>query len=145
MNGQNGQKGGIGVAGFFLLVFIGLYFIQGSMDADGALKSIIHAAKIVAIVGIYCVTALILAAIIAAVIVKRKEQKLKEEEQKAAILNAPLQTFADLETQQLMDKYDGKEPGQNEALGDNGKKPFVNPYSVSGNPYEEEGKQVQSH
>ncbi len=139
MNGQNGKKGGIGIVGALLIVFVALLIFGDNVDANGTLQSLISAIKVVAIVGISMIAALILIAIIIAAVAKRKDQKLKEEEQKAAILNAPLETFGDLETQALMDKYDGKKPEETENGNKEEGKGFVNPYSVKGNTYEQKG------
>ena len=54
---------------------------------------------------------------------------------KLDILNTPLETFGESETQQLMDKYDGKtQDGEQIFTGDEDADQ-VNPYSVKNNPY----------
>ena len=68
----------------------------------------------------------------------KQEQKNKEEQMKLDILNTPLETFGEKETQNLMDKYDGKEPSEQTDREDGRKTGSVNPYSAVKNPYAEE-------
>lgn len=137
--GQNG--GGIKWIGIALVAAVLLRITGVSFSGNDVMKVV----KTVALGMIICFTVLLAIVIFVAWWEKRKEQKNKEAEQAIQILNAPLETFADLETQQLMDKYDGKKPEEKTAQdnSNNGKK-NVNPYSASANPYGE-GEMRQSH
>ncbi|MBO4399697.1 MAG: hypothetical protein J5795_06155 [Lachnospiraceae bacterium] len=138
--GGDGSSGGVKLAIAGLFVFALVYFFGDRADAKGALASVLSVVKVVSIVAIVGFFALIIALIGFAWWAARKEEKRKEEERKQQILNTPLETFGDLETQQLMDKYDGKTPDGGQVFAGDGKKESVNPYSVTGNPYEDKEK-----
>ena len=142
--GGDGGKGGISLATAGLIIFCLIYFFGDRADATGALASVLSVLKVVSIVAIAGFVVLILSLIGIAIWAAKKEEKRKEEERKQEILHAPLETFGDLETQQLMDKYDGKTTESQPSGKKNGKR--VNPYSAKKNMYEnEEQMQQGSH
>lgn len=135
--GQGGGKISFAVAALIAFVVLAL---AGRIDAEGTLAKLFNVLKIVGIVGIVSVLVLILTAIGFAWWAAKKEAKRKEDERAQELLNTPLETFGDLETQQLMDKYDGKTSGSEEDKKESG---FVNPYSAKSNRYKD-GEKVQS-
>ena len=142
--GRDGGAGGDGGRGpvfiIVLLIVIAAVF-GGNAFAQDLLKGGLGVLKALAIIFGVGIVLTILVAIGFAWWTKKKEQQNKEAEQTAQILNAPLDTFADLETQQLMDKYDGKpvEQAEDKKTG----RETVNPYSAKKNMYED-GERVQS-
>ena len=144
-NGGAGSSGGmvkLALAG--LVVFCLVYFFGDRADATGAMASVLSVVKVVSIVAVIGFVALLLTLIGVAVWAAKKEQKRKEDERTQQILNTPLETFGDLETQQLMDKYDGKtSEGDKPFTGDSEKKP-VNPYSAKNDLYKD-GEKVTSN
>lgn len=140
-NGGEGSSGGmvkLALAG--LVVFCLVYFFGDRADAKGAMASVLSVVKVVSLVAVIGFVLLLLTLIGIAVWAAKKEQKRKEDERTQQILNTPLETFGDLETQQLMDKYDGKTTNGEELFtGDDGKKP-VNPYSAKNDQYKDGGK-----
>lgn len=152
MNGRSGQNGG-GIK-ILLYVLLGLIIFRvaggtidaGTIDANSILRSLIQAVKVISIVGIVAIALIVILLVGLEWWNKRKEQKNKEAQQTIDILNAPLETFADLELQQLMEQYDEPKPGekkvQSQAKGSK-KKGQVNPYSASNNIYSE-GERAQT-
>ncbi len=138
--GDGGEGGKISFAVAALIAFVVLA-LAGKIDAEGALAKFLSVIKIVGIIGIVSVLVLILTAIGFAWWAAKKEAKRKEDERAQQLLNTPLESFGDLETQQLMDKYDGKTSD----AGDSDRKEsgFVNPYSAKANQYKE-GEKLQS-
>ncbi|MBO4323971.1 MAG: hypothetical protein J5845_01050 [Lachnospiraceae bacterium] len=139
--GAGGNGGGISLAAAGLIVFCLIYFFGDRADAKAGLASVLSVVKVVSLVAIIGFVLLILTLIGIAVWTAKKEEKRKEEERKQEILNTPLETFGDLETQQLMDKYDGKTTESQPSGKKNGKR--VNPYSAKKNMYENEDQMQQ--
>ena len=132
--GRGGNGGGHGLL-FWVVLILVIAAVSGVTFAQDLLKESFSALKTIGI-GLLVIVALAIAAgVTIAIYSERKEKKLKEEQLKLEILNTPLETFGESETQQLMDKYDGKEPsGQKEQQAGP-----VNPYSAK-NPYGREGQ-----
>jgi hypothetical protein len=103
------------------------------------MASVLSVVKVVSLVAVIGFVALLLTLIGVAIWAAKKEQKRKEDERTQQILNTPLETFGDLETQQLMDKYDGKTSDGDEPFTGDEKKP-VNPYSAKNDLYKDGGK-----
>ena len=145
-NGGAGGDGGpsglvrLGIVGLLVVAF--LYALGYTAEASGIVKGVLGIIKTVAIIGAVGIVVIILALIAFAWWAAHKKQKNKEAEQMHEILNTPLESFGDLETQQLMDKYDGKtSDSQNAAKKE--RKGRVNPYSAKKNMYED-GEKMQA-
>ncbi len=137
--GRGGNGGGHGPI-FWIIMVILIAAVCGGTFAQDLVKQGLSFLKTAGIILGVTVLGLIAFGIGFAIWSERKEKKLKEEQMKLDILNTPLETFGESETQQLMDKYDGKtQDGEQIFTGDEDADQ-VNPYSVKNNPYGRKAK-----
>ncbi|MBR5666663.1 MAG: hypothetical protein IKW95_03135 [Lachnospiraceae bacterium] len=140
--GRGGDGGGHGLV-FWIVLIVVIAAVCGGTFAQDLVKQGLGFLKTAGIILGVLLLALIAFGISFAVWSERKDKKLKEEQMKLDILNTPLETFGESETQQLMDKYDGKEPSAQSTQQSGQKTGSVNPYSAVKNPYaKEEQKQT---
>ena len=135
--GRGGDGGGHGLV-FWVVIILVLAAISGKTFAQDILKEGFSILKTLGIIIIGGGLLIGFVAILYAWWSSKQEQKNKEEQMKLDILNTPLETFGEKETQNLMDKYDGKEPSEQTDREDGRKTGSVNPYSAVKNPYAEE-------